>query len=165
MAAALRWARSAPPAGSGHVERVAAPDPPHDADRSVPDVPVGAVVVGPRGELIGGGVNAREVLADPTAHAEVVALRAAGRALGRWRLDGCTLVVTLEPCAMCAGAAVAARVARVVFGAWDPKAGACGSVWDLPRERAALHHPEVIGGVRAEECAALLAAFFAERRS
>jgi tRNA(adenine34) deaminase len=123
-------------------------------------VPVGAVVIGPDGELVAGGANARAAMADPTAHAEVVALRAAGAALGRWRLDGCTLVVTLEPCAMCAGALIAARVDRVVFGAWDPKAGACGSVWDLPRDRASLHHPEVVGGVLAAESAALLKEFF-----
>jgi tRNA(adenine34) deaminase len=101
---------------------------------------------------------------DPTAHAEVVALRAAGEALGRWRLEGHTVYVTLEPCLMCAGALLAARVDRIVFGAWDAKAGACGSVWDLPRDRAALHHPEVVGGVLEAECAAVLEAFFAVRR-
>ncbi|MDR1118921.1 MAG: nucleoside deaminase [Bifidobacteriaceae bacterium] len=130
----------------------------------IPDVPVGAVVVGPDGSVVGHGANVRLALCDPTAHAEIVALRAAAGKLGRWRLDGCTLVATLEPCAMCAGALVAARVDRVVFGAWDAKAGACGSVWDLPRDRAALHHPEVIGGVMATEAAALLAEFFAARR-
>ncbi|MDR2373842.1 MAG: tRNA adenosine(34) deaminase TadA [Bifidobacteriaceae bacterium] len=135
-----------------------------DAARASGDVPVGAVVVAPGGKVIGAGANARERDHDPTAHAEIAALRAASAALGTWRLEDATLVVTLEPCAMCAGAAVAARVGRVVFGAWDGKAGACGSVWDLPRDRAALHHPEVIGGVLAAEAASLLADFFAGRR-
>ncbi|MDR2348646.1 MAG: nucleoside deaminase [Bifidobacteriaceae bacterium] len=135
-----------------------------DAAPAVPDVPVGAIVLGPEGQVVAGGTNGRAAGADPTAHAEIVALRAAGAALGRWRLDGCTLVVTLEPCPMCAGALVAARVDRVVFGAWDPKAGACGSVWDLPRDRAALHHPEVVGGVMAAESQELLRRFFAARR-
>jgi tRNA(adenine34) deaminase len=125
---------------------------------------VGAVVLGPDGEVVATGANQREARHDPTAHAEVAALRAAGRALGRWRLDGCTLVVTLEPCAMCAGAAVAARVDRIVFGAWDAKAGACGSVWDLPRDRGSLHRPEVVGGVLADSSASLLKGFFASRR-
>ncbi|MGD8150816.1 nucleoside deaminase [Ornithinimicrobium sp. Y1694] len=128
------------------------------------DVPIGAVVIGPGGEVLGRGRNVREELSDPTGHAEVVALRQAGAALGTWRLAGCSLVVTLEPCAMCAGAAVLARVDRVVFGAWDDKAGACGSVWDLPRDRRSLHRPEVVGGVREEECARLLLDFFGERR-
>ncbi|WP_349827095.1 tRNA adenosine(34) deaminase TadA [Brevibacterium litoralis] len=128
------------------------------------DVPVGAVVVDAEGRVVGRGHNLREIDHDPTAHAEVVALREAGRALGRWRLDGCTLVVTLEPCVMCAGAAVAARVDRIVFGGWDDKAGATGSVWDLPRDRASLHTPEVYSGVLAEECTALLTDFFATRR-
>ncbi len=128
------------------------------------DVPIGAVVVDADGRVVGRGRNVREAEHDPTGHAEVVALREAGRALGRWRLDGCTLVVTLEPCAMCAGAAVLARVDRVVFGAWDEKAGACGSVWDLPRDRAALHRPEVVGGVLAQESARLLLGFFGDRR-
>ena len=128
------------------------------------DVPVGAVVVGPDGVEVGRGRNVREELGDPTGHAEVVALRAAGRALGSWRLQGCMLVVTLEPCAMCAGAAVLARVDRIVFGAFDPKAGACGSVWDLPRDRRALHRPEVVGGVLEGECSALLLRFFEAQR-
>ncbi|MDR1825959.1 MAG: nucleoside deaminase [Bifidobacteriaceae bacterium] len=128
------------------------------------DVPVGAVVVGPYGAVVATGANRRELTGDPTAHAEVVALRAAGEALGRWRLEGHTVYVTLEPCLMCAGALLAARVDRIVFGAWDAKAGACGSVWDLPRDRAALHHPEVVGGVLEAECAAVLEAFFAVRR-
>lgn len=128
------------------------------------DVPIGALVVSPEGVVIGRGFNVREVLHDPTGHAEVVALREAGAALGAWRLEGCTLVVTLEPCAMCAGALVLARVARIVFGAWDPKAGACGSVWDLPRDRRALHRPEVVGGVLEAECAAALVDFFVPQR-
>ncbi|WP_298887518.1 nucleoside deaminase [uncultured Serinicoccus sp.] len=128
------------------------------------DVPVGAVVVDADGRVVGRGRNVRELEHDPTGHAEVAALREAGAGLGSWRLDGCSLVVTLEPCAMCAGAAVLARVDRVVFGAWDDKAGACGSVWDLPRDRRSLHRVEVVGGVLEEECAALLTTFFADRR-
>jgi tRNA(adenine34) deaminase len=128
------------------------------------DVPVGAIVVDPAGVVIGRGRNVREARRDPTGHAEVVALRDAASARGHWRLDGCTLVVTLEPCVMCAGAAMAARLDRVVFGAWDPKAGACGSVWDLTRDPLATHTVEVVGGVRAEEAAALLADFFEGRR-
>lgn len=128
------------------------------------DVPVGAVVVGPGGELLGAGVNRREADGDPTAHAEVLALRCAATTLGGWRLTGCSLVVTLEPCAMCAGAAVLARVARVVLGAWDPKAGATGSVWDLVRDRRVTHRVEVVGGVRESECARLLTDFFAGHR-
>ncbi|HET8614952.1 MAG TPA: nucleoside deaminase [Actinomycetales bacterium] len=128
------------------------------------DVPVGAVVLSPAGEVLGAGVNRREADGDPTAHAELLALRAAARARGQWRLDGCTLVVTLEPCAMCAGATVLARVERLVFGAWDPKAGACGSVWDLVRDRRANHRVEVVGGVREAECTQLLLDFFAGRR-
>jgi tRNA(adenine34) deaminase len=128
------------------------------------DVPIGAVVVSSSGEVVGRGRNVREAAADPTGHAEIVALRKAGAATGEWRLEGCTLVVTLEPCAMCAGAAVLSRVDRIVLGAWDEKAGACGSVWDLPRDRRALHRPEVVGGVREAECAGLLLDFFAARR-
>ena len=128
------------------------------------DVPVGAVVVDPGGTVIGRGHNVREELGDPTGHAEVVALRDAATTLGHWRLDGCTLVVTLEPCVMCAGAAMAARLERVVFGAWDPKAGACGSVWDLTRDPLATHTVEVRGGVRADEAAGLLVDFFEGRR-
>jgi tRNA(adenine34) deaminase len=128
------------------------------------DVPVGAVVVDPGGQVLGRGHNRRESLGDPTAHAEILALRAAGAALHSWQLSGATLVVTLEPCAMCAGAAVLARVARIVFGAWDPKAGAAGSVWDLVRDRRLNHRPEVVSGVREDECSRLLADFFAERR-
>lgn len=129
------------------------------------DVPVGAVVVDPVGEVIGTGVNVRERDADPTGHAEVVALRAAAAHCGEWRLSGCTLVVTLEPCTMCAGAVVLSRVDRLVFGAYDDKAGAVGSLWDVVRDRRLNHRPEVIGGVLAEESTALLDAFFAHQRS
>lgn len=132
--------------------------------RSTGDVPVGAVVLSASGAMLGEGWNQREALTDVTAHAELVALRAACAAAGSWQLDGCTLVATLEPCVMCAGALVQARVARLVFGAWDEKSGACGSVWDLVRDRRLNHRPEVYGGVRAAECAELLTAFFAGRR-
>jgi tRNA(adenine34) deaminase len=125
------------------------------------DIPVGAVVVSGSGEVIGSGHNVRERDADPTGHAEVLALRAAATSLGQWRLTGCTLVVTLEPCTMCAGAAVLARVDRLVFAAYDEKAGAVGSLWDVVRDRRLNHRPEVIGGVLAEESAALLRSFFA----
>ncbi len=128
------------------------------------DVPVGAVVLDPGGSIIGIGRNTREEDHDPAGHAEISALRAAGSRRGSWRLDGCTLVVTLEPCPMCAGAAVLARLERLVFGAWDPKMGACGSVWDLPRDRRATHRVEVVGGVREAECSQLLLDFFAGRR-
>jgi tRNA(adenine34) deaminase len=134
------------------------------AARSAPDVPIGAVVVGADGAVLSMAANEREAGDDPTAHAEVVALRRAGRELGSWRLSGTTLVVTLEPCTMCAGAAVLARVSRIVFGAWDPKAGAVGSLWDVVRDRRLNHRPEVIGGVREADCAALLERFFADRR-
>ena len=128
------------------------------------DVPVGAVVVDADGEVVGEGRNTRERDGDPTGHAEMLALRAAAEAKGEWRLPGCTLVVTLEPCPMCAGAVVLTRVPRVVLGAWDPKMGACGSVWDIPRDRRSVHRAEVIGGVRAEESTRLLQDFFAGRR-
>ena len=128
------------------------------------DVPVGAVVLGPDGVVLAAGHNDREGAGDPTAHAEVVALRAAAAALGEWRLTGCTLVVTLEPCAMCAGAAVLARVDRVVYGADDHKAGAAGSVFDLLRDRRLNWRPEVVSGVLAQECGAVLLAFFEGRR-
>ncbi|MGV0624894.1 nucleoside deaminase [Mycolicibacter minnesotensis] len=129
------------------------------------DVPVGAVVVGPDGTLLAQAANAREALADPTAHAEVLAIRAATAVLGDgWRLTGATLAVTLEPCTMCAGALVAARVSRLVFGAFEPKTGAVGSLWDVVRDRRLNHRPEVRGGVLAEECAAPLEAFFARQR-
>lgn len=128
------------------------------------DVPVGAVVLGPDGAMLGRGRNERELRHDPTAHAEVVAMREAAAALGSWRLDGCALVVTLEPCAMCAGAILQGRIARVVFGAWDDKAGAAGSVLDVLRERRLPHRVEVVAGVLAGEAEAQLAAFFAGRR-
>jgi tRNA(adenine34) deaminase len=130
----------------------------------VDEIPVGAVVLGPDGRVIATGHNERVLASDPTAHAEVVALRRAGAEIGSWNLSGCTIVVTLEPCTMCAGAIVAARVARVVFGAWDPKAGAMGSLWDVARDRRLNHRPEVIGGVLEDRCGALLDAFFATRR-
>lgn len=128
------------------------------------DVPVGAVVLSPDGELLGRGRNVREEQADPTGHAEIVALREAADRIGAWRLEGCRLVVTLEPCVMCAGAAIAARLEQIVFGAWDPKAGACGSVWDLTRDPLAIHNVDIVGGVRAEESAELLVDFFEGRR-
>ena len=129
------------------------------------DVPVGAVVLRPDGTVLGAGHNDREGRGDPTAHAEVLALRSAAAALGSWRLTGCTLVVTLEPCTMCAGALVLARVDRVVYGAADPKAGAAGSLWDVVRDRRLNHRPEVLAGVLEPECAALLRAFFEGRRA
>src|SRR3954463_3785687 len=131
----------------------------------VGEVPVGAIVLSPAGDVLAAAHNERETAADPTAHAEVLALRRAAAATGTWQLPGATLVVTLEPCTMCAGALVLARVARLVFGAWDPKAGAVGSLWDVVRDRRLNHRPEVAAGVRADECAALLDAFFASRRT
>lgn len=128
------------------------------------DVPVGAVVTGLDGAVIGVGWKQRELLSDPTAHAEVLALREAAAALNSWRLDGCTLYVTLEPCTMCAGAILNARVSRLVFGATEPRTGAVGSLYDVLREPRALHQVEVLPGVLADESAALLAAFFASRR-
>jgi tRNA(adenine34) deaminase len=129
------------------------------------DVPVGAVVLDAQGRIIGRGRNERERLADPTAHAEIVALREAATASGDWQLSGCSLVVTLEPCVMCAGAILSARIARVVFGAWDEKAGAAGSVLDVLRDRSLpIRVDEVVGGVLADECAELLSRFFRERR-
>lgn len=129
------------------------------------DVPVGAVLFAPDGSIISRAGNGRELLGDPTAHAEILALREGARILGDgWRLEGTTLAVTLEPCTMCAGAIVLARVARVVFGAWEPKTGAVGSLWDVVRDRRLTHRPQVRGGVRADECAALLDAFFAQHR-
>ena len=129
------------------------------------DVPIGAVVLDASGAVVGRGRNVREADADPTGHAEVVALRAAAAARGEWRLEGCTLVVTLEPCTMCAGALVLSRVDRVVFGAYDAKAGAVGSLWDVVRDRRLNHRPEVVAGVLAEESTALLDAFFDAHRS
>ena len=128
------------------------------------DVPVGAVVLAASGAVIGSARHGREGDGDPTAHAEVLALRAAAASLGGWRLEGCTLVVTLEPCTMCAGATVLSRVDRLVFGAYDEKAGAVGSLWDVVRDRRLNHRPEVVGGVLAEDSAALLAEFFAGQR-
>jgi tRNA(adenine34) deaminase len=128
------------------------------------EVPVGAVVLSPVGAVLATGHNLREGTADPTAHAEVLALRRAGAVLGDWQLTGCTLVVTLEPCTMCAGAVVLARIRRLVFGAWDDKAGAAGSLWDVVRDRRLNHRPEVLAGVRQDECAELLTRFFADRR-
>lgn len=124
------------------------------------DVPVGAVVLDSKGRMVGIGSNRRELLGDPIGHAEIVAIKSAARALGNWRLDGCTLVVTLEPCAMCAGAIQQSRIAKVVFGAWDEKAGAVGSVLDLLRDPRALHKVEVVAGFREAESVALLKNFF-----
>ena len=129
------------------------------------DVPVGAAVFGPDGCELARAANQRELLGDPTAHAEILALRAAASALGDgWRLEGTTLAVTIEPCTMCAGALVLARVKRLVFGAWEPKTGAVGSLWDVVRDRRLTHRPEVRGGVLAAECATLVEDFFAGRR-
>lgn len=144
MAAALAEARRAPSTG---------------------DVPVGAVVVDGAGSIVGTGRNEREATGDPLAHAEVVALRAAASSRGGWRLDDCTLVVTLEPCTMCAGAMLAARIPRLIFGAWDEKAGAVGSVHDVVRDGRLPHRVEVVGGVLADEAAGLLRNFFAGRRT
>jgi len=144
MRAALEVARAAPLSG---------------------DVPVGAVVLDRTGAIIAIGHNERQVTHDATAHAELLALRRAGAAVGSWQLTGCTLAVTLEPCVMCAGAVVLARLDRLVFGAWDPKLGAAGSVWDLVRDRRHNHRLEVIGGVLEPECSALLREFFLDRRS
>jgi len=128
------------------------------------EVPVGAVVLGPHDEVLAAAGNDREAAADPTAHAEVLALRQAARSRGQWRLSGCTLVVTLEPCTMCAGAAVLSRIDRIVYGAVDDKAGAVGSLWDVVRDRRLNHRPEVVMGVLAQECSAELRKFFATRR-
>ncbi len=141
---ALEEARTAPPHG---------------------DVPVGAVVVGGEGSVVGRGANARERTSDPTAHAEVLALRQASTSLRSWRLTGCSLVVTLEPCAMCAGAATLSRVDRVIFGAWNLESGAAGSVWDLLRDRRLNHRPEVVGGVLEAECSDLLSDWFTRQRA
>ena len=144
-----------------------------DAAHSAPasgDVPVGAVVVAPSGTVLAAACNARERLGDPTAHAELLALRAAASDFGDgWRLDGCTLAVTIEPCTMCAGALVLSRVARLVFGAWEPRTGAVGSLWDVVRDRRLNHRPEVVGPdilgpELAAECTAPLDAFFAAQR-
>ena len=129
------------------------------------DVPVGAVILNKDGAIISMGNNQRELLRDPLAHAEMVAIKAASRSFGSWRLEECTLVVTLEPCAMCAGAIMQSRIPRVVFGAWDEKAGAVGSTWDLIRDPRALHKVEVISDVLKEECASLLKEFFVAQRN
>lgn len=129
------------------------------------EIPIGAVVLGPDGAIVARAHNERESRVDPTAHAEVLALRAAAAALGDWRLDECTLVVTLEPCPMCAGAIVMSRVGRLVFGAWNDEYGAAGSRWDLVRDRRLNHRAEVIGGVRADECGAMVTEFLASRRT
>lgn len=128
------------------------------------DVPVGAVVMDAAGQVIGEGRNLREETHDPTAHAEVVAMRAAAASIGSWNLDGCTLVVTLEPCLMCAGALLQARISRLVFGAWDDKAGAAGSMYDVVRDRRLPYRAEVIGGLQESQSATLLKQFFEERR-
>jgi tRNA(adenine34) deaminase len=128
------------------------------------DVPVGAVVLDPAGTVIACGRNRREADGDPTAHAEIVAIRAAARSVGQWRLDGLTLVVTLEPCTMCAGAITYARLSRLVYGAADPRAGAVGSLWDVVRDQRLAPVPEVIGGVLADECLNLIRRFFSEHR-
>jgi tRNA(adenine34) deaminase len=138
----------------------------HEAGRAHEsgDVPIGAVVLDSSGSVIGRGHNVRERDGDPTGHAELLAVRRAAQAVGGWRLAGCTLVVTLEPCTMCAGAVVLSRLDRLVFGAFDPKAGAVGSLWDVVRDRRLNHRPEVVGGVLADECSALLDDFFAHQR-
>lgn len=128
------------------------------------DVPVGAIILDAKGEVISTGVNQRELLSNPVAHAEIVAIQKAASAIGNWRLDNCTLVVTLEPCAMCAGAIAQSRISKVVFGAWDVKAGAVGSQWDLLRDPRQIYKPEVITGVMKDECAALLTEFFQSKR-
>jgi tRNA(adenine34) deaminase len=128
------------------------------------DVPVGAVILNKYGEIISFGNNQRELLKDPLGHAEIVVIKAAARSMGSWRLDECTLLVTLEPCVMCAGAIMAARIPRIVFGAWDEKAGAAGSVWDLLRDPRSLNKVEVITGVLTEECGEVLTQFFSDKR-
>ena len=138
-----------------------------EAAAAVPagDVPVGAVVADADGKVLGTAHNRREADQDPAAHAALLALRAAAQSLGTWRLEGCTLVVTLEPCTMCAGASVLARVARVVYGAADPKAGAVGSLWDVVRDRRLNHRPEVVSGILADECGQILRDWFTSRRA
>jgi tRNA(adenine34) deaminase len=133
--------------------------------RGSADVPIGAVVVDADGQVIGRGHNERELTGDPTAHAEVLAIREAAKHVGEWRLTGCTLVVTLEPCTMCAGAIVLARLDRLVFAAYDEKAGAVGSLWDVVRDRRLNHRPEVVAGVMADEAGARLRDFFTGHRS
>jgi tRNA(adenine34) deaminase len=135
-----------------------------EGEKALPDVPIGAIVVDADGEVIGRGHNERELTGDPTAHAEVLAIRAAARHVGEWRLTGCTLIVTLEPCTMCAGAIVLSRVDRLIFAAYDQKAGAVGSLWDVVRDRRLNHRPEVVGGVLADEAGARLRDFFIRHR-
>ncbi len=130
------------------------------ASTSPEDVPVGAIILGPDGTELAAAGNERELTGDPTAHAEVLAIRRAAARVGEWRLEGCTLVVTLEPCTMCAGALVLARIGTVVFGAWEPKTGAVGSLWDVVRDPRINHRPEVYGGVLEPEAARLLQDFF-----
>ena len=134
------------------------------ASLSSGDVPVGAVIIDANGNIISTGHNQRELIRDSTAHAELIAIKSANKSINSWRLENLTLVVTLEPCLMCAGAILQSRVSRVVFGAWDEKAGACGSVWDVLRDGRSLHNVEVIGGVLENECAALLSNFFSQKR-
>ena len=136
-----------------------------EGEKARPDVPIGAIVVDADGAVIGRGHNEREVTGDPTAHAEVLAIRSAARHLGEWRLTGCTLVVTLEPCTMCAGAIVLSRLDRLIFAAYDEKAGAVGSLWDVVRDRRLNHRPEVVAGVLAEESTGLLDGFFRAHRA
>jgi tRNA(adenine34) deaminase len=158
MRLALEEARSAAsPAGAS------AGGQPGEAEPAA-DVPVGAVILDPSGTVIARGRNRREADGDPTAHAEIVAIRAAAKAAGQWRLDGCTVVVTLEPCTMCAGAICAARLSRLVFGAADPRAGAVGSLWDVVRDPRVAPWPEVIGGVLAAESLGIIRTFFSQRR-
>ena len=128
------------------------------------DVPVGAIIINGEGELIGSGANEREANSDPTSHAEIVAIRNAASYLQNSRLDGCTLIVTLEPCAMCAGAIAQSRISNLIFGAWDEKAGAVGSVWDVIRDPRALYKINVTSGIRESECAKLLTSFFEGQR-
>ena len=134
------------------------------ASLSSGDVPVGAVIIDANGNIISTGHNQRELIKDSTAHAELIAIKSANKSLSSWRLENLTLVVTLEPCLMCAGAILQSRVSRVVFGAWDKKAGASGSIWDVLRDGRSLHNVEVIGGVLENECAALLSNFFSQKR-
>jgi len=130
---------------------------------STGDVPVGAIIVNKDGVIVGKGFNEREANSDPTAHAEIVAIRSAASRLQNWRLDGCTLIVTLEPCAMCAGAIAQSRISKLIFGAWDEKAGAVGSVWDVLRDPRSIFKVEVTSGVLENECAALLKDFFSDK--
>jgi len=162
MRLALAEAAATLNAQTGQTRRTGQAEP---TDSPAEDVPVGAVILDEAGTVIARARNRREIDGDPTAHAEIVAIRQAARAVGSWRLTGLTLVVTLEPCTMCAGAVTAARLDRLVYGAEDPKAGAAGSLWDVLRDTRLNHRPEVIGGILAAECGALLRDFFAARRA